>query len=58
VQLVEAFAPSDQRGWVLIDGSVLGVGMLLERVAASARLAAGSAADPDDEEIDAWLGDL
>eukprot|EP00966_Prymnesium_polylepis_P008764 202092-Prymnesium_polylepis.1 len=30
VQLVEAFAPSDQRGWVLIDGSVLGVGMLLE----------------------------
>ena len=62
VRLVERFAPGARVGWMLVDGSPLKLGMLLERVTASARFAAADSAtvadDIDDAEIDRWLDDL
>ena len=62
VRLVERFMPGERVGWMLIDGSPLKLGLLLERVPASARFdAVGSAAATDsldDADIDRWLDDM
>ena len=63
--------PAGQRGWMLVDGKAIGLGMLLKRVPASARLrelerdeedaharTQGLRRAPTDAEVEDWLDDI